>query len=106
MADHTPNNDYSRPSDSVDPTPDYQGQIDSLRREMDEKFRNHIHSGLMATRINLSTDLIGLFEVVTVAPTLIPKSPYDQLKIANLSGTWYIYLYDQVGHVWKRAVLA
>lgn len=100
------NYDYSRPSDSVDPTPDYQGQIDQLRSDMEQKFRDHIHSGLNSTRINLNTDIIGLFEVVTAAPTIIPKSPYDQIKIAVIAGTSYIYVYDQVNHAWKRAVIA
>lgn len=98
--------DYSRPSDSVDPTPDYQGQIDGLKALMLQMFKDHIHSGLNSTRINLNTDIIGLFEVVTAAPTLIPKSPYDQIKIAIISGVSYLYVYDQVNHAWKRVVIA
>ena len=31
-------------------------------------------------RINWNTDIIGLFETVTVAPTLMPTSPYEQIK--------------------------
>lgn len=98
-------NNYSSPSDSTDPAPDYQGQIDQLRQDMEQEFRNHIHSGLNSTRINLNTDLIGLFEVVTAAPTITPKSPYDQIKIAVIAGTSYIYVYDQLNHAWKRVVI-
>lgn len=45
-------------------------------------------------RINWNTDIIGLTESRTVAPTGIPKSPYDQFKIAKISGTTYFYAYD------------
>ncbi len=57
-------------------------------------------------RINFNTDLIGLFETVTVAPTLIPTSPYEQIKLANISGTFYIYAYNTNSKTWKRVVIA
>lgn len=104
--DFSQNNDYTRPSDAPDPTPDYQGQIDALTVQMHDLIRTHQHSGLTAMRNNFNTDLIGLIEVVTVAPTGIPTSLYQQIKIAVISGTSYIYVYDQVNHAWKRAVIA
>jgi len=45
-------------------------------------------------RIVFNTGLIGLFESLTIAPTGKPLSPYDQVKIAKISGTTYIYFYD------------
>lgn len=59
-----------------------------------------------ATRINLNTDIIGLFETVTVAPTLIPTSPYEQIKLANISGTFYLYVYNTNSKTWKRTVIS
>lgn len=58
-----------------------------------------------ATRINLNTDIIGLFETVTVAPTLIPTSPYEQVKLAVISGTYYIYAYNTSSKTWKRVAI-
>lgn len=57
-------------------------------------------------RINFNTDLIGLFETVTAAPTIIPVSPYDQFKLANISGTFYIYAYNTNSKTWKRVVIS
>lgn len=60
----------------------------------------------MNTRTNLNTDIIGLFETVTVAPTGIPTSPYEQIKVAVISGTSYLYVYDSANHTWKRVTIA
>lgn len=57
-------------------------------------------------RVNFNTDLIGLFETVLVAPTGIPANPYDQIKLANLSGTYYLYAYNTSSKTWKRVVIA
>lgn len=56
-------------------------------------------------RVNLNTDIIGLFETVTIAPTLTPKSPYDQIKISVISGTTALNVYDATNHVWKKVTL-
>lgn len=45
-------------------------------------------------RVVFNTGLIGLFESLTAAPTGLPLSPYDQVKIAKISGTTYLYIYD------------
>lgn len=50
--------------------------------------------------INLETDLYGLFETVSVAPTGTPSIAYDQIKIYVNSTTYRFYWYDSVGHVW------
>lgn len=63
-------------------------------------------TALETKRINFNTDLIGLFETVTVAPTNIPVSPYDQVKLANIAGTFYIYVYNTNSNSWKRVVIA
>lgn len=57
-------------------------------------------------RINFNTDIIGLFETVTVAPTGIPTSPFEQVKLANISGTFYIYAYNTNSKTWRRVVIA
>jgi hypothetical protein len=71
---------------SFDPTDkQQQNQIDKLQNDFN-LYKNQ--------RINLNTDIIGLFQTVTVAPTQIPTSPYQQIQIAVLSGTTYLYMYD------------
>lgn len=50
--------------------------------------------------INFNTDIQGLFETVSAAPTNIPKSPYDQVKIYVNGATYRLYWYDGVGHAW------
>lgn len=50
--------------------------------------------------INFNTDIEGLFETVSVAPTAVPKSPYDQIKIYVNGATLRFYWYDNTAHVW------
>lgn len=57
-------------------------------------------------RVNFNTDLIGLFETVTAAPTLKPTSPYEQVKLVNISGTFYLYVYSTNSLSWKRVTIA
>ena len=52
------------------------------------------------TQVNLDTQLAGLFEVVSAAPTGIPKRAYDQIKIYTNSTTYRLYWYDWVNHAW------
>ncbi len=77
-----------------------QQQVDALTLKVDSLIRNHQHNGGEATRINFNTDIIGLYETVSVAPTNTPASPYDQVKIYVNGSTYRLYWYDSVGHVW------
>ena len=78
---------------------DVQQQIDSLSYRLDTQIQTHKH-GQNATRINLNTDIIGLFETVSAAPTIIPTSPYEQIKIYVNGATLRLYWYDSVAHAW------
>jgi len=80
-----------------------QGQISSLQSQLDalQKQTNNFDSA----RVNLF-DLFGTFPTVKAAPTLVPSTPYDQVKIAHISSTWYLYIYDTVGAVWKKVTLS
>lgn len=86
-------------------TPD-PNQTDLLRQIQDLTNRVQFLETNRATRINFNTDIIGLFETVTIAPTLVPTSPYEQIKLANISGTFYIYAYNTNSKTWKRVVIA
>lgn len=58
---------------------------------------------LKVTKINFNTDIIGLFEVVSAAPSGTPKNVYDQVKIYTNGTTYRLYWYDQVNHAWRYA---
>lgn len=77
-----------------DDQPDQIGQLSQQVQAMQSK------------RINLNTDIIGLFETVTVAPTGVPAGPYDQIKISVIAGTTALNVYDAVNHVWKKVTIA
>lgn len=66
----------------------------------------HKVDALIAQRVNLNTDIIGMFETLTAAPTGIPFNVFQQVKLATISGTTYLYLYDTAGHTWKRVALS
>lgn len=72
-------------------------QIEDLTRRIE---------GLENKRTNFNTDLIGLFETVTVAPTLKPTNPYDQVKISVIAGTTALNIYDAKNSVWKKVTIA
>lgn len=84
-----PQSDYSPAHGQVvGPPPqiaDIQIQLDSL----DQKLTDYINR-----RINLNTDILGLLQTVTKAPVQIPNSIYQQVQIAIISGTTYLYIYD------------
>lgn len=71
-------------------------QIQVLTRRVDDLERK---------RVSFKTDLIDLFETVTVAPTITPRSPYEQVKLANIAGTFYIYAYNTNSLSWKRVAI-
>lgn len=51
-------------------------------------------------RINIDTDVFGLFETVSAVPAGIPQTVYDQVKIYVNGATLRLYWYDSVAHVW------
>lgn len=70
---------------------DSQAQIETLTRRIQD---------LENKRINFNTDLIGLVETMTMAPTtLTPVTPYQQFKIYNGN----LYFYDSKNKVWDIA---
>lgn len=58
------------------------------------------------TRTNLNTDIIGLLETLTVAPTGTPTSLFEQIKLVVIAGTYYIYAYNTNSKTWKRVVIS
>lgn len=87
-------------------------RTDTQQQNQIESLKNDIQT-INNTRINLNTDIVGLFQTVTVAPTGVPTSPYRQIQIAVISGTTYLYIYDatqQTGgsasNGWFRVVIA
>lgn len=94
------------------------GQIDTGEVSTPDQLRdltNRIQAleSILHGRVVFSTGIIGLFETVSVAPTGIPLSPYDQIKIARISGTSYLYIYDNVNKTlggasngWLRVTIA
>jgi len=74
-------------------------QLEGEMAQMQQQLRMHRHDGNLASRTNLN-DIFGLFEVVSVAPTLTPTSAYDQIKIYTNGTVYRLYWYDYVGHAW------
>lgn len=72
-------------------------RIDALEAQVLLLIANHQH--------DLSTDIIGLFEVVSVIPTKPPRNIYQQVKIYVSGTTYRLYLYDYNAHVWHYSTL-
>ncbi len=70
-------------------TEDLQAQIAQLDQQ-----------ALAPKRINFNTDIIGLFQTVSVAPTQIPISPYQQVQIYVSGTTYRLYWYDNTAGLW------
>ncbi len=76
-------------------TQELQNRIEILETQM----REHAHNGFLGGQIYLRS-LFGLFETVSVAPTTIPKTTYDQIKIYVNGATLRFYWYDSVAGIW------
>ena len=59
----------------------------------------------LETKRTMIFDIYGLFQTVSVAPTGIPHSIYDQIKIYVNSTTYRLYVYDFTNNVWHYATL-
>ncbi len=71
-------------------------RVETLERQMKE----HAHvPGIDGGQIYLRS-LFGLFETVSVAPTTIPKTTYDQFKIYVNGATLRFYWYATVDNTW------
>lgn len=82
---------------------DQQTQLAQLQALIVQMIHAHLHNGNDAQQINLTTDITGLFEVVSAVPTGTPRRLYDQIKIYTNSTTYRLYWYDYTAHVWHYA---
>lgn len=73
--------------------------VENLQRQLSDDIRTHQHDGLSATSTRID-DLDGLFETVSAAPTTVPKSIYDQIKIYVNGSTYRLYWYDNNANTW------
>lgn len=67
--------------------------------ELERKMREHAHDGFNGGQIYLR-NLFGLFETVSAAPTTVPKTTFDQIKIYVNGATYRLYWYDSVANTW------
>ena len=92
------NNDIQQLKDQVQRL---QQKVDDLQR----KFDMHFHDGNNSQKVNLQ-DVFGTFQTLIAAPTIIPTGVYDQIQIALISGTYYLYVYDTINKVWKKVTIS
>ena len=74
---------------------DLQQQINELR----ELLARHTHIGDAGGQLYVKS-LFGFFETVSTAPSGVPKTTYDQIKIYVNGATYRLYWYDSVGNAW------
>lgn len=60
----------------------------------------HGHNGKDLEKIPLR-DISGLFEVVTVTPSGVPKNCWEQIKIFDNAGTPELHVYDYIAQTWR-----
>ncbi len=71
---------------------------------LETQMREHHHDGFLGGQVYIR-NLWGLFETVSVVPTTIPKTTYDQIKFYSNATTYRLYMYDTVNNVWRYATL-
>ena len=82
-----------------------QDKVNELSYKIDiltAQLQNHRHNNIQSLGVNLS-DIVGMFETVSTAPTLTPTKASEQIKIYKNSTTYRIYWYDNIGHTWYYA---
>lgn len=70
-----------------------------FERLFNDKIKEHSHEGYTSKRI-LLTDVFGLFETVSVVPTQVPQTIFDQVKVYVSGATLRLYWYDTTAGVW------
>lgn len=50
-------------------------------------------------------NLQGLFETVDTAPTAVPKTFYQSIKLYANGATYRLYIYDSLNQAWRYATL-
>lgn len=102
----SPNNPHFEHSQPQTPEP-AQGQISGIDSEQDialQTLQSQVFQ-MQNTRLNLNTDIIGLFETVSAVPTGVPTGPWQQIKFYSNSTTYRLYMYDATNNVWRYATL-
>lgn len=82
-----------------------QSEVDDLKEQLQtlqDNFNRHNHDGLSSQHVSI-TDLDILFQTVSVVPTTVPKTIYDQVQIYTNSTTYRLYWYDAVNKAWRYA---
>lgn len=80
-------------------TPDQLQRLEALENRM----RDHNHSGLGDTRVNLR-DIFGAIKVVSAAPINKPTSIAEQFVIYKNGATLRFYWFDTVEGAWHYIV--
>lgn len=80
-------------------------RIDELEQLIQRVILTHHHDGVDSQQIRLATDVLGMFQVVSAAPTTSPHSIFDQVKIYVNGATYRLYLYDYNGQAWHYVAL-
>lgn len=78
--------------------------IEQRLQKLEQEMREHTHNGFVGGQIFIK-NLFGLFETVSVAPTTVPKTTYDNIKVYSSGGTFRLYIYDAVGGAWHYTTL-
>lgn len=92
----------------ADPEKDIQKEIDKLQKseenpeEVGRKVPDHEHNGSDASRVSVK-NLVEFFEIVSVAPTHRPRTPWEQIKLYVNGATYRIYFYDYKAKAWRFA---
>lgn len=89
-------------------------KIEALQRDF-EIYKNEVsqqtHNGVDGGLVDFS-NLSGLIKTVTAAGELtnilasVPKSIRDQILIDTTTATKKLYIYDNVGYVWRSVTIA
>lgn len=79
---------------------DEKREFEQLKRDLEDLKRN-----IDNPHIELDTDLFGLFQTVSVAPTTVPKIAYDQIQIYKNGATLRLYVYDAANQGWRYTAL-
>jgi len=50
-------------------------------------------------------NIFGMFQAISVIPTVTPKSFADQIQIYTSGATYRVYVYDVINNTWRYATL-
>lgn len=75
--------------------------MDDLKQKTEIELNHRIDTPILEKKTSVQ-EITGLFKTVSVVPTYIPRSIFEQIVIYVSGSTKRLYIYDADGNTWVK----